>query len=207
VHIRSAYVALATILGIYHPFTINMRTLLDDWVSAEMELPGLLAPIPNGAAACVFWMSLRSYHYFQAARSQLGQGLPPVPHMTELMEQLRLHIFAQMALPIPARYLLAGCPGQPGPRTAHDDGPNRGTRVQNPHPNAAFRTYDKAGRLGPAITKHPAPTNAKGQSMCLSYHLRNTCNSDCPRAANHCTHSAAEDNLILAWAKTAFAPA
>jgi len=86
-------------------------------------------------------------------------------------------------------------------------GQNQGTRVQNPHPNTAFCTYDKAGQLGPAITKHPSPINAKGQPMCLSYHLHNTCNSDCPRVADHCTHSAAEDNLILAWAKTAFGPA
>jgi len=207
VHIRSSYVALATILGIYHPFTLNMRALLDDWVGAEMELPGLLAPIPNGAAACVFWMTLRFHNYFHSARTQLGQGQPAVPNMTKLTEQLKLHVFAQLAPPIPARYLPVGRLGQLGPRVNSDDAPNRGTRVQNPHPNPAFRAYDKAGRLGPAVTKHPAPVHMNGKPMCLSYHLRNTCNSDCPRAADHRTHSAAEDNLILAWAKTAFATA
>jgi len=183
-----------------------MWVLLNNWVSAIMELPGLLAPIPNGAAACVFWMSLCFYQYFQAARMQLGQGLPPIPCMAKLMEQLQLHVFAQMALPLPAHYLPAGCPRQPGPRATNDDNPNWGMRVQNPHPNTAFCAYDKAGQLGPAITKHLAPIT-KGQPMCLLYHLQNTCNSDCPRATSHHTHSAAKDNLILAWAKIAFAPA
>ncbi len=58
VHIRTSYIALATLLGPLHPFTLNMRALLEEWIGAEMELPSLLAPIPNGPAACVFWMSL-----------------------------------------------------------------------------------------------------------------------------------------------------
>jgi len=168
VHIRSSYVALATILGIYHPFMLNMRALLDDWVSAKMELLGLLAPIPNGAVACVFWMALRFYCYFHSARMQLGHGQPVPPDMTELTEQLKLHVFAQMAPPIPACYLPAGCLGQPGPWVNGDDTPNRGTRVQNPHPNAAFQAYDKAGRLGPAVAKHPAPAHTNRKPICLS---------------------------------------
>jgi len=101
-HIWCAYVALATILGIYHPLTMAMQALLDNWVGSEMELPGLLAPIQNGAATCVFWMSLQFYYYFQATRMQLGLGLPPIPCMMELMEQLCLHVFAQIAPCLPA---------------------------------------------------------------------------------------------------------
>jgi len=111
-----------------------------------------------------------------------------------------------MAPPLPACYLLAGCPGKLGPRATNDNNPNQGTRVQNPHPNTAFHTYNKASQLGPAITRHLAPINTKGQPMCLSYHMQNMCNSDRPRAADHHTHSAAEDNLILVWAKIAFTP-
>jgi len=33
--------------------------------------------------------------------------------------------------------------------------------------------------------------------------MRNACNSDCPRAQDHWMHTAAEDNLILAWARIA----
>jgi len=79
VHIRTAYISLATILGILHPFTLNMRALLDEWVGAEMELPGLLAPIPQGPAACVFWISLQFHYFFHAARTQPDQGPRPCP--------------------------------------------------------------------------------------------------------------------------------
>jgi len=57
-HICTAYISLATLLGILHPFTLNMRALLDKWVGAKMELLGLLTPILHGLAACIFWMSL-----------------------------------------------------------------------------------------------------------------------------------------------------
>jgi len=76
-----------------------MHTLLEDWVGAKIELPGLLAPVANGPAACVFWMTLRFHYFFQAAKTQAGQGPPVVPCMTELTEQVLLHIFAQMAPP------------------------------------------------------------------------------------------------------------
>jgi len=213
VHIRTAYIALATLLGQLHPFTLNMRALLEDWVGAEMELPSLLAPIPNGPAACVFWMSLRFHIFFHAAKNQPNLGPPAVPRMTELTEQLRLHMFERLAPPLPARYLPAAWK-QPttakGPKTTGEGREGLGrnsTRIQNPHPNPAFRTYDKAGKLGMGVLKHPAPKTGTGHSMCLSYHMRNACNSDCPRAKDHQTHTAAEDNLILAWAKIALTAA
>jgi len=51
---------------------------------------------------------------------------PPMLHMTKLMEQLQLHIFAQMAPSLLAYYLPVGCPGQPGPRATNN---KLGTRV------------------------------------------------------------------------------
>jgi len=213
VHIRTSYIALATLLGPLHPFTLNMRALLEEWVGAEMELPSLLAPIPNGPAACIFWMSLRFHIFFQAAKTQPNLGPPAVPRMTELTEQLRLHIFERLAPPIPARYLPAAwkqpTPSE-GPKTTGDGREGLGrnsTRILNPQPNQAFRAYDKAGKLGLGVIKHPAPKTGNGQAMCLSYHMQNACNSDCPRAKDHRTHTAAKDNLILAWAKMALTAA
>jgi len=127
VHIHTAYVTLATMLGVYHPFTASMRVLLDEWVGAEMELPSLLAPIPHGAASCVFWMTLRFHYFFFASKTQPDQGPPSVPNMTELTEQLRLRIFSQMAPSIPARYLPARpLPENPNPALAGDRTPARG---------------------------------------------------------------------------------
>ncbi len=211
VHIHMAFITLATLLGHLHPFTINMRTLLEEWVGAEMELPSLLAPMANGPAACVFRMTLWFHYYFQAAQNQAGQGPPVVPRMTELTEQLRLHIFAQLAPPLPARYLPVSRPVPWGPTPSGPKPPPEGTggrastRVLNPQPNAAFRPFDKAGKLGTGILKLAAPKTPQGQAMCLSWHMRNACNSDCPRVADHRAHTPAKDNAILAWAKVALA--
>jgi len=213
VHIRTAYITLATMLGAYHPFTANMSDLLEAWVGAEMELPNLIAPIPNGAASCVLWMTLRFHQFFAAARTYPMRGTPQAPNMTEIVDQLRLLTFQHLAPPIPIKYLPTGRPG-PAPRitgTPPDPGfggneGRPGNRVVNPTPNAAFRAYDKAGRLGTVLAKHPVPTNAQGKPVCLSYHLRNACNSACPRAGDHRAHTPAEDNIVLAWAKLAFAP-
>ena len=214
VHIRTAYIALATVLGPLHPFTVTTQALLEDWLGAEMELPGLLALVQNGPAACVFWMALRFHQFFHDhAKTKIHLGPPTVPRMTKLTEQLCLHIFGQLAPALPTRYLPATRQPLPPtsplvPRTPDGAGSGqRGTRIQNLTPNSAFRAFDKAGRLGAGILKQPVPTTAKGQPMCLSYHLRNACNSDCPRAAGHRKHTPAEDNLLLAWAKAALTPA
>ncbi len=189
-----------------------MCALLDDWIGAEMELPNLLALIQNGPAACVFWMVLLFHYYFHDAKTQSLLGPPTVPCMTELMEQLHLHIFGQLAPALLACYLPAAC--QPPPTTnplspKQPDGMGgscNNTRVLNPNPNPAFHAFDKAGRLGAGLLKQPVPTTAKEQPMCLSYHLRNACNSDCPRVSDHRAHTPTEDNLLLAWAKVALMP-
>jgi len=207
-HICTAYISLATLLSILHPFTLNMQTLLDEWVGAKMELPGLLAPIPQGPAACVFWMSLQFHYFFHSAQMQPDQGPPTMPCMTELTKKIRLHIFAQMALALPLCYLptpipaTQPAPAQNAPRATLVKGGTTwvSTRVQNPKPNSIFCPYNRVGRLGTTITRHSVPTNTAGMPMCLSFHMQNACNSNCPCAVDHQTHMAAEDAAILAWA-------
>jgi len=216
VHIRTAYISLAMLLGALHPFTLAMWALLDEWVGAEMELPNLLALILNGPAVCIFWMSLHFHYFFHTTQTQPGQGPPIIPWMTKLTEQLCLHIFAQMAPALPAHYLptapMAPPAPQPGPQLNARNGAGNGgaaregMQVQNPRPNLLFCPYDRAGCLGLAITRHPAPQNATGKAMCLSFHMQNACNSNCQRAADHRTHTTAKDASILAWARVALAP-
>jgi len=132
-----------------------------------MELPGLLALVQNGLAVCVFWMALRFHYFFHAAKTQALLGLPTVPWMTKLTEQLHLHIFGQLAPVLPMCYLPAAHqplpPANPfSPRMLDSArGGCNSTRIQNPTPNPDFHAFDKAG----------VPMTAKGQPMCLSYHL------------------------------------
>jgi len=37
VHIHTAYLTLATMLGAYNPFMVSMHALLDGWVGTKME--------------------------------------------------------------------------------------------------------------------------------------------------------------------------
>jgi len=179
VHIRTLYIALATMLGPLHPFMVSMCTLLDDWIGVKMELPNLLALVPNSLAACIFWMALQFHYYSHATKTQSHLGPPTVPCMMELTKQLCLHIFGQLAPVLPACYLLATwqppLPTNPlSPKTSEGTGSGRNnTQVLNPTPNLAFCTFNKVGWLGTGICKQPIPTTAKGQSMCLSYHLQN----------------------------------
>jgi len=201
-------------LGVHHPITVSMWALLDEWVGAEMELPSLLAPITHGAASCVFWIALCFHYSLHVAKTNPGQGLPATPHMTKLTEQLRLHIFHHVAPPIPAQYLPMGtrattAAGLGGPKTPTEANlRRRSIHIQNNMlPNSAFRPFNKVVWLGTAIAKHPVPENLQGLPMCLSFHMCNMCNSDCPQAADHHAHTPAEDNAILVWEKIAFAPA
>jgi len=152
------------------------------------------------------------HYFFQAAQIQRGQGPLAVPHMTELIKQLCLHIFTHMAPSLLAWYLQVGCWAPLGTTAGGQKMPMEGSRGQNsthilnPQPNSTFCPFDKAGWLETSITKHPAPTNAKGQPMCLSWHMWNACNSDCPLAANHWVHTTAKANTIQAWAKVVLVP-
>jgi len=92
--------------------------------------------------------------------------------------------------------------GRPTDTNRWEWGTNQHSHAQ-PQPNTTFCTFNKAGKLGTGITKHLAPTNAK---ICLSWHMWNMCNHDCPQAADHQAHTTAEDNAILAWAKIALVP-
>jgi len=207
VHIWMLYIALAMTLGPLHPFTVTMCAILDDWVSAEMELPSLLALVLNGPATCVFWMALQFHYYFHADKTQSLLGPPTVPCMTELTKQLHLQIFGQLAPVLLACYLLAEyqppLPTKPfSPKTPEGMGGScNNTWVLNPTPNPVFHMLEKMGWLGASILKQSVLTTAKGQSMCLSYHLCNACNSDCPCITDHRAHTLAKDTLLLAWTR------
>ncbi len=198
VHIHTSYITLA----------MMPHALLNKWVRAKMELPNLIAPIPNGATSCVLWMMLCFHQFFQTAWMNPAQGTLPPPRMTKLVDHHQLLIFQHMALPIPIKYLLARWPGMTQCATwaplEQANGGNKGhpgNRIQNPTPNAAFHPYNRARRLSAILARHPVPTNAHGRPVCLSYHMHNACNSKFPHAGNHWVHTPAKDNAILAWAR------
>jgi hypothetical protein len=88
----------------------------------------------------------------------------------------------------------------------------RGTIVRKVAPiNSAFQRFvdmnlrvrDVLQRAGPS---HRVPSNNDGVEMCLSYHMKGVCNSNCSRSRDHKEHQASEDQSIVRWCETHYKP-
>jgi hypothetical protein len=66
-----------------------------------------------------------------------------------------------------------------------------GTRVRD-----VMKTARNAG--------HTFPKNNKGVDMCVSYHVKGVCNSNCGRSSDHMPHSHEETARLLEWCGLAF---
>jgi hypothetical protein len=74
----------------------------------------------------------------------------------------------------------------------------------------AYSSFRAAGKRVREVMKtahrdgHAFPQNDKGIDMCVSYHVKGVCNSNCGRAANHSPHSPEETARLLEWCGLAF---
>jgi hypothetical protein len=66
-----------------------------------------------------------------------------------------------------------------------------------------LRVRDVMVRAGAA---NRVPTNSNGIEMCLSYHIKGMCNTNCARNGDHKEHTAAEDQAILRWCEAHYKP-
>jgi hypothetical protein len=48
------------------------------------------------------------------------------------------------------------------------------------------------------------PKNDSGSDMCVSYHVKGICNSDCGRKSDHKPHSEGETTQLVNWSTAAF---
>jgi hypothetical protein len=76
--------------------------------------------------------------------------------------------------------------------------------------NPAFERFQKDKRqLRKIRGEHPYPANVvingTPRTMCLSYHLKEHCNTNCGRKSDHEVHDAATDQILLAWANKVYA--
>jgi hypothetical protein len=88
----------------------------------------------------------------------------------------------------------------------------RGTIVRKTTPiNPAFQKFvdvnlrvrDVLQRAGPS---NRVPNNSGGVEMCLSYHMKGVCNSNCARHLDHKEHQPAEDQSIVSWCERNYKP-
>jgi hypothetical protein len=66
-----------------------------------------------------------------------------------------------------------------------------------------LRVRDVLQRAGPA---HRVPNNNDKVEMCLSYHLKGVCNSNCSRQHDHKEHQPAEDQALIRWCELHYKP-
>jgi hypothetical protein len=66
-----------------------------------------------------------------------------------------------------------------------------------------LRVRDVLQRAGPS---HRVPNNGNGVEMCLSYHMKGVCNSNCSCHLDHKEHQAAEDQAIVNWCERNYKP-
>ena len=103
-------------------------------------------------------------------------------------------------------------------RTSSSRGTTQGSqkqeRITNPAPSVVFepikglitsktlrQALDKMmDEPPPKVTREGTPVQ-----MCLLYHLKGACSSNCQRHADHGPHSEAEDTELFKWAEKAFA--
>ena len=84
---------------------------------------------------------------------------------------------------IPDRYLMNQGPRRPSPEAPPADVSAR--PVANPTPNNGWqRLYQNSGRTLSQLRAN-APQDADGTDICLSYHLRGQCYSNCQRRSTH----------------------
>jgi hypothetical protein len=72
---------------------------------------------------------------------------------------------------------------------------------------APYRATGQRVRLviqSAAKAGHSLPVNDKNVNMCISYHVKGVCNTNCGRSSDHSPHSQDETNRLVDWCKEAF---
>jgi hypothetical protein len=66
-----------------------------------------------------------------------------------------------------------------------------------------LRVRDVLQRAG---STNRVPNNSNGVEMCMSYHLKGMCNTNCSRRGDHRDHTPAEDQALLGWCQQHYRP-
>ena len=72
-----------------------------------------------------------------------------------------------------------------------------------------FKTRITKAKFNEVIKKVGSPPKVKRDgkdiNMCILWHLRGLCNSNCPHKADHGTHTKEDDDTLCVWCQKAFA--
>ena len=210
---------LATTL---HNFCIAEWPLMEASLHAMGEDPTPILP------SMLRWVQLQMASYFRGISTRRHLPLPTFEYLHDVVQQRTFHLLP----PMPSRYITtttpAAAPRSPGnpptnpssstPSTsggAADVGPSNrdpGQRVANPNPIEQFtRAYTAAGRSLSSIRGNAPSTTDRSTNtpvdLCLSYHLRGGCYSNCQRSSTHRPLTAPERRLMTTFVAQYLPPA
>jgi predicted RecA/RadA family phage recombinase len=171
------------------------------------------------------WAQLRWSYWVRCQRSSYAHA--PPPDWGDIWRCV--HHRSDWESPLPERYLTSIVPGPqstsrqvitaPSPPPTPPAAP---TTTRTPAKDAkttlercvafdkAYLPYKNSNKRVRDVIKaadergHAVPRNSHGKDMCVSYHVKGVCNSNCGRKADHRAHDAAESKTLLAWCVEAF---
>lgn len=217
-------VMLHTCFGPDHRLTAEFDYFTASWKARAAQFEASMGGEPLIPLYVVRWVQLRLNMWFQdQARLPVQVS---VPDLQELFQDYRLEnpwypripaayvtrsaVPAPTIVPVPGRIPTTPPPASPAAAAgggAAGGGGGTSTMVRNESPNAALLPWKATpGRLRdilrpagqPAVT---IPRNDAGLEMCVAWHVRHMCSSQCSRQRDHKAHSTGERARLLAWCR------
>jgi hypothetical protein len=204
---------IAVVLGQGHPLTANFRLFwaaftkqFRNQIHFEIDMRRVIKPIH-----ILRNIQLICFHWFQAKRSNVD---PPTPPFFDILTRISLSLYYNPTLPSHLYQLINPRPGPNTPltdiKTISDDdsgtvasgntgvstltsgsaltqGSSRsGSFVKNPAVDAALQGLLPPGvKITDLLGSDPVPIGEDNNPICLSYHIRGGCFTNCRRKDNH----------------------
>jgi hypothetical protein len=234
IYFQNFRVAIHVLLGSNHALTKAYDAFWRRWSTSQQYLLGVYTQQPGMfPTLAVRWVQLRVSLWL--AQQAMENAPLEVPNFAELLNLIRLHMPWEPSLPsqyynvrvnaqaatlqpitLPTAAAREATITMPKATVATTPAPptikTRGTIVRKTAPiNPAFQKFldmnlrvrDVLQRAGPS---HRVPNNNDGVEMCLSYHMKGVCNSNCSRHLDHKDHQPAEDIAIVNWCERNYKP-
>jgi hypothetical protein len=218
--LKTTSVIFDVILGVGNPHALVFRHFCNrQWpqMEATLHVAGMMndnllaAVLPR----IIRWVQVRHVRYFEARmESPHPPNLPDYGNLVDAVLDRSWHVLPA----IPERYKIQtrqpstppDLPTAPGKEKKErgdadkDKDKDKPSMVQNPKASTAWvKAFVDSGKKLPEIQDHAPLTKQKGRDgaflpVCLSWHLKGTCYSNCKRAGSHRVLSPDEKNGMIA---------
>ena len=201
---------------------------ITEWPLMEASLHAMGEDPTPVLPSMLRWVQLQMAAYFRGVSTHRHLPLPRFEYLHDVVQQRTFHLLP----PMPSRYVTTTTPaaaprssGNPptnlNPSTPSisggtaESGPSNrdpGQGVANPSPIEQFtRAYTAAGRSLSSIRGNAPSTTDRNTNtpvdLCLSYHLRGGCYSNCQRSSTHRPLTAPERRLMTTFVAQYLPPA